>query len=219
MFKTSTLAATLILGSALAAQAALVDFTDSSSYTISGATGSGSAAGFSYDLSATGGNFNNSETGNFPAGSVGPLLGSVDGLGIGDDEISTPTQSVTIDFSTNVVISSIFALDLFASSLSTDGLEGFSVTSDTGDSVMITAEGIVGDTIGFSETSGLALSGTSFTFTPGSGNDGTGAADFALAGFVAEAAVVPLPASMLLLGGALGGIGLVARRNKKRKAA
>ncbi|MEM7709808.1 MAG: VPLPA-CTERM sorting domain-containing protein [Pseudomonadota bacterium] len=206
------LAAALTMGSTISAQAGLIDFTDPSAYSIGGASGSGTSdGGIDFSLSAVGGSFNNSEAG---PGPVGPLLGAVDGLGIGDDEITNGDQSVTVSFDETVTISSLFFLDLFGE-LFVDGTsdEGVTVTTLEGDTSDFMAQTLNQDgTVGFGAFTGLGLTSTSFTFAPMPSNDAFGAPDFALAGITV--APIPLPAGILLLGGALAGLGF-ARRAKK----
>ena len=208
---TLALSAITAMGSTAVAQAAIIDFTDPDAYTISGDTGSAPALGGGVSLSFTsaGGTLNNAEAG---PGAIGPLAGIVDGLGVRDDEVSFPSQSLTLTFSRAVTVSSIFALDLFGHVVDGSEIdEGFTVNgSDPFLAQVLNSD----DTVGFGSFAGLSFTGTSFTFTPIDTNDAFGNPDFALAGLEFEVAPVPLPAGILLLGGALGGLGL-ARRKKK----
>lgn len=215
---TLALSAVVAMGSTAIAQAAIIDFTDPDAYSISGSTGSAVlGGGVSLEIASVGGTLNNSEAGP-GAVAAAPLSGIVDGLGIRDDEVTFPRESLTLTFSRAVTISSIFALDLFgdipftvdgAGDLETD--EGFTVNG--GDPFLAQVLNS-DDTIGFGSFSGLSFTGTTFTFAAISTNDRFAAPDFALAGLEFEVAPVPLPAGILLLGGALGGLGL-ARRKKK----
>ena len=63
---------------------------------------------------------------------------------------------------------------------------------------------------GWAVADDLEMVGTSFVFTVDGVNDLAGVADGALARL--EIAPVPLPAGILLLGGALGGLALTRRR-------
>ena len=218
--KTFSASVAIIAGSALSAQAALVDFTDSASYTISGSTGSGSVSGIAYQISATGGNLNNSEAGPSEAGRTGPLAGTVDGLGVGDDEITFGNQSVTVTFASAVNVVSLYFLDLFGTNPggaaeATDEMVNVSV--DGGEGVVFSAQTLNQDgTVGLGAFTGLMLSGTSFTFTAMEPNDAFGSPDFALAGIeFSDIAPIPLPAGGLLLAGALGGLGFAARRRRR----
>ena len=215
--KTFALSATVALGTTVAAQAALIDFTDSSTYTLSGSTGSGSSVDgtVGFTLSSKGGNFSNREVADYDAFRVNPLKGERDGLGIRDDEVTFPRESVTISFDRAVKISRLFFLDLFGTFPGEKvdrSDESVTVTSNTGQSGTFLAQTLNQDgTVGFGDFM-ANLTGTSFTFVPGPKNDAIGNPDFALAGL--EVSEVPLPAGILLLGGALGGLGL-ARRKKK----
>lgn len=190
------------LAAAPAAQAALLDFTDPTSFTVSGDTITGS--GFT-SLVATGGNFNISEAG---PGPTGALVGITDGLGIGDDEISFPREALTLTFASEVTLTALYLLDFFLG-------EEMTISNGT-DTVTFLA--VATDQIGFFN-GGLGLAGTIFTFTPGSPDDNPrgGVGDFALGGLSFHKGilqVIPLPAGVLLLGAALGGLAILRRRRR-----
>lgn len=222
--KTLVLASTVAMGSAVAAQAALIDFTDPSTYSLSGSTGSGTSVDgtLAFTLSAVGGNITNSEVGDYEADRVTPLSGQVDGLGVGpslnsNDEITFPLESITVSFDRAVTISRLYFLDLFGvrpGVARDEDDESAIVTTNTGQSAQFFAQTLNQDgTVGFGDFM-TSLTGTSFTFEAGEDNDAFAFPDFALAGLDAtEVAPIPLPAGILLLGGALGGLGL-ARRKK-----
>lgn len=194
----AALAAASLLLVASAAQATVLDFTDPTTYDISGSTLTGD--GFA-SATATGGPLNISEAG---PGAIGPLAGTVDGLGIGDDEISFPNESFSLSFSDGVTLTAIYLLDFFM------GEQMF--VSNGVETVTFTADAAAGDTTGFF-AGGLGLTGSTFTFTAGQTDDvNSVAGDFALAGV--SFSVVPLPAAMLLLLGALGGLTLLQRRGR-----
>ena len=228
--KTFALSATVALGTTVAAQAALIDFTDPSTYALSGSTGSGTSVdgSVSFKLAASGGTITNSEIADYSQDRVAPLKGSVDGLGIyggktdnrSRDEITFGNESLTISFERAVNISRLFFLDLFGTipgGMATETDENVTVTSNTGQTANFRAQTLNQDgTVGFGDFA-TNLTGTSFTFIAGDENDAFSLPDFAMAGLdVSEIGVseVPLPAGILLLGGALGGLGL-ARRKKK----
>lgn len=196
-------ATTLSLGlaaAAPAAHAALLDFTDPSTFTVAGSTITG--AGFD-TMTATGGNFNVSEAG---PGPVGPLAGIRDGVGIGDDEISIGRESVTLSFASSVTLTALYLLDFFNG-------ERMSISNGT-DTVTFLAVAV--DRVGFF-TGGLGLTGSVFTITPGTGNDGLGVGDFALAGVAFDdgsVPIIPLPAGAALLAAALGGLAISRRRKR-----
>ena len=184
-----------------AAHATLIDFTDPATFTVAGSTITGS--GFE-KLTATGGNFNTKEAG---PGAIGPLAGKIDGLGIRDDEISFPTESVTLSFADEVTLTAVYLLDFFLG-------ERMSVSNGT-DTVEFLA--VATDKIGFFG-GGVGLAGKVFTFTPGRTDDTNSlVGDFALAGVGFDKGgvpIIPLPAGVLLLGTALGGL-VISRRRKR----
>lgn len=144
----------------------------------------------------------------FPCGTM--LACDNDGIGIIDDEISNPdgvSQSVTVTFSDEVLLVGFAGFDLYA-----DGPGEALIVNGTGMAYggELSADG--GNGWGYSGS--LNLVGSSFTFTVDVNNDLAGVADGALAALdiVYEMAPVPLPAGILLLGGALGGLAMTRRR-------
>ena len=213
---TLALAGTMTIGAMATANAALIDFTDNASYDISGTSGAGTVGDLSYTLSASGGKLTNDEMVDFDVSRIAPLLGTVDGLGIRDDEVTFPGESLTVSFTKGVQISALYFLDLFGTTHADGSVsnEGVTVTNGAGEELTFLAQTQNQDgTVGFGDFQNLTLSGRSFTFTPTEPNDSLGNPDFALAGI--EAAAVPLPAGILLLGGALGGLGFARRRKQK----
>ena len=210
MYKNVILGATFFVGLAGAANAALIDFTDTSVWVDGSSTTV--VNGATVSLSSTGGKI--TQNGQAP-GPVGPLLGLSDGLGIGDDEISfgrVPVESITVTFSKPVRVSGLFFLDLFQSRTGQD-LEDAIATFSGGQ--VVTTDAIVtpSDGVGFASNFFSSIVTTSVTFTAAPGNDGLGRADYALAGI--EIQPIPLPASVALFGSALFGMGLLARRNRR----
>jgi len=164
----------------------------------------------------------------------GTLACVSDGLGIGGDEVtaidlslSPPIQSATLTFNKSVRITGIHFLDLF-----TDQPGGADTTFEQANVYVDGTPGVTPiPTVTtfkavekFQENGGYAFASTNIvaantaTFFASSfpNNDGVGKPDFALAAL--EVSVIPLPASALLFGAALGGLGVVGRRKKKAVA-
>lgn len=201
------------IGIATAAQAAVLDFTNTAGAGASGKT-SGSFMGTTYSLSSTGGgiSFNGSHSG----GSCVMLDCGGDGLGVGDDEVSAPgRQSIRIDFGEALRIDKVFLLDLFATpggSPSEQAIVGYD-----GGSVAIDADS--GETPGgdsglriFAFHSPILTDYLEFRASDISGlNDGRGVNDFALAGVSA----VPIPAALPLFSSGLAVLGFLSWRRRR----
>lgn len=159
--------------------------------------------GITVDVSSVGGNLN-SATG-FDGGAAGlallndvGLVGTYDGFGIGDDEVSAGLQSLTVDFSPAVNIVSVFLLDLFNGEIATLNVGGdFNGSNVAGGFLDI----LLNQTL------------SSITFTANAGG-AINNNDFAIAGF--EVAAVPLPAALPLLGAGFAALGFVGWRRKRR---
>lgn len=210
-------AAVAALSTAGAASAATIDFTDNDSYTFSTGGASGSiAGGVTYTLTPTGGDLTRVATG-APGMTFPPLMGENDGIGIGDDEVTSPNEALTLTFSSAVTINSLYFLDLFQNPNAMQFNERVFVAADGGVANAFDAQVAFPDAFGYGAFTGLSLTGTTFVFTAGSENDGVANPDFALAGL--DVAPVPLPAGVWLLGAALGGFGVMRRRARKAAAA
>ena len=198
--------------SASSASAALIDFTDNA--VVSGISGN-TLVGNGWVLTGSPSNLN-LVNGGQPPGAIGPLKGQTDGLGIADDEISFPGESITIKFKQTVVMSGVYFLDLFFGRAGTE----FALLSVDGQSAGSFAAGQFnpgqGNTNpGYGAFTGLSLVGRSFTFSVASTNDLLNAndrPDYALAGV--DVAPVPVPAAGLMLLGGLGGMAALRRRRR-----
>lgn len=140
------------------------------------------------------------------------FAGVGDGIGLTDDEIGG-NEKLTVSFSPNVALNSIYLLDLFFNGSEIEAAK-FDITSDGN---VVDTEGILGtssSTIGFVTWGGtLGLDSVlSIDFTALSCFPDT---DYSLAGLDVDVAPVPEPATMLLFGSGL--IGLAGLARKKRK--
>lgn len=204
------LASAMVIGlGATVAQAATVDFTDDSVW----ASGSSTFVvdGVTVSLSSTGGAIQQTAF-DAPADTGGLFNGSTDGLGIGDDEISFGDQSITVSFSAPVKITGLRFLDLFLGPLGQDF--EVAIATFSGGDVVNTSAFAAGPGNGFvSNESFSPIVASSVTFTAGIGNDGAGSPDFALAGLSFEnVSIVPLPATVLLMGAGLISLAAAGRR-------
>lgn len=203
---------------AATANAAILDFTDTSGAG-NGAT-SGNFAGTTYQLSTDDGTitFNGTQDGSTCDTAVLACTG--DGVGIGDDEVSAVAvgddQELTITFGNTLTLDAIYLLDLFTSTNGNE-YEQATVTYDGG-TVVIDAdpdERPNGDSgyRAFKFTNPIMTSFLTFSApTDGSFNDQLGVNDYAVAGISA----VPLPAALPIFGTGLGLIGLLRWWRRRR---
>lgn len=142
------------------------------------------------------------------------LAGTTDGVGIGaDDEITGGAMEYAIlTFTTDVFLTNVYGLDHFANQTAPDQEEMRVTVGAAPGAVDASLMATNTDSVGFSDLE-TNLKGSVFTFWAGEGNDGAGNPDWALAGVTVQP--IPLPASALLLIGAIGGLGVMRRRAKR----
>lgn len=215
--KTLKLAVPALLAGTVAVSATTLDFTGAgwesgsigtNGWTLTGAPGA-ALEGDAIDSPAT----------NAAVAAAGlDLALEFDGIGV-DSNVSTDevdgTDTLTLSFDRKVKITGVYFLDLYFTIDKITGeiadLEQAGITNGASTEV-VDAQRRFRIAGGFGEAS-MKMTGDTFTFfDPSGGNDAVGVGDFALA--AVTVAPIPLPAGFLLLGTALGGLG-VARRFKK----
>ncbi|MFN0116088.1 MAG: VPLPA-CTERM sorting domain-containing protein [Paracoccaceae bacterium] len=208
--KAAIAAAAIGLGWVGTANAALIDFTSKS--VVAGISGN-TLTGNGWVLTGSPSNLN-LVNGPQPPGPIGPLAGQTDGLGIKDDEVTYPGESITITFTKTMRLSAVYFLDLFFGRAGTE-FALLAVDGSAAGSFAATQynPGRGNTNSGYGAYTGLNFVGKAFTFSVAPTNDllnRIDKPDYALAGI--DVAPVPLPAGALLLGSALAGFAMLRRR-------
>lgn len=233
---TAALALAMVAGAASAAPfTALIDFTDRSQWSGSdaGATTSQSYGPLTVTLSTrpeNRANFNQDFDARNPIpAECGVILAcESDGLGVIGDEITSvnllqtpPNESATLEFSKPVRIKTLYFLDIFTNEPGAGGITTFEQANVYVDGAGVGAATTFQAALPFQQSGGFlkveglniqALLSATFFASAFPNNDAAGAPDFAIAGVEVE--VVPLPATALLLVGAIAGFGLLGRRRQ-----
>ncbi len=207
--KSIALAVCACICGTVAANAALLDFTDNAT-----PFATGPFASTQYTVSGLPKSPNRNQSFDGDASLVSaPLALDNDGIGIGDDEITyrTPsTELLTVRFDDTVRLTGVHFLDLFEAPDSATE-EVAMVTVD--DKPIVLTFGAfqrkMGDNPGYAFAS-TDVTGRTFRFSVLSTNDAYGDPDYALAAL--DVAPVPVPAAGLLLVGAIGALGATRRR-------
>ena len=198
----------ILMGGAVAANAALIDFTADDSL-------SGSFRGINYTVTGSPVQPNLTQEFDGDAADVAaPLALENDGIGIDDDEVAF-SEMVTVTFDRDIVLTGVHFLDLFESPVGGEE-EVAEVTSGaiTGELTFDALQPYSPDGTGYAQGDFVdPLVGSVFTFTAAPTNDNQGDPDYALAGL--EVAPIPLPAGALLL---LTGVGALAAGRRWKKA-
>lgn len=217
MFKKFAVAATALtlctLGGVNGANAVVVDFTDDATSITTDTVG-----GITYNVSGVPVAPNNSQSHDGTT-CMAPLACERDGLGISDDEITTGSEVLSVDFNGALVrLTKLWFLDLFKSDPNDPDPETARVTffgPDAGVIDFAGVEAIGGGNSGFLMSGVLNLVISGFQVEILAFNDNVGSPDAAFAAF--EVSEVPIPGAAVLMLSGLAGFGFASR--KKRKTA
>jgi hypothetical protein len=231
-FSTTAVAAAMLAAGTMSASATLIDFTTSPAPLNGTVTWGGnySLAGFNSDGSPA----TITESLDIPQFCSAPpcltygdgttLDGTNDGLGIKTDELTgvTPPEYITVTFDNVVRLTGMYFFDAYSNGEQpNDSKYEVEIGNVSVGGTLSTPPVADGSAVGFQDPTfnslrGLAyndsldLIGDTFTFWADNTNDDVAAPDVALAAL--RIAPVPLPASALLLLGAVGGLAAVRRK-------
>jgi hypothetical protein len=208
----------LLLAATLPAQATIIDFTatTSSSVTSDGITATATAENGALTFETF-----NGDSSSAPCSSS-LLACRYDGLGVNDDEITygvtASAESVNVTFNQLVNVSNVYLFDLFG--VNDDG------RGNPAEVAKIQFYGTGGTDLGLSSVTGTAPPGTLSGYADWAGNvsgvssirfytDQVRNSDFSLAGLQVSTVAVPEPGILSLLGAGLAVFGFLGRRRRR----
>lgn len=230
-FSTTAVAAAMLAAGTMSASAALIDFTTSpapltgtapwgGNYSLAGFNSDGSPATITKSTNTP----NSCDPSCLTYGDGTTLDGANDGLGIKTDEITgvMPPEYITVTFDNVVRLTGMYFFDAYSNGEHpNDSKYEVEIGNVSVGGTLSTPPVADGSAVGFQDPTfnslrGLAyndsldLIGDTFTFWADNTNDDVADPDVALAAL--RIAPVPLPASALLLLGAVGGLAAVRRK-------
>lgn len=218
-FKSVCLAAGIAAMSTTGASASLLDFTVG---TPGASSGSLANSTIGWELTAIGGALSTNQAydgGNAFKTETGSFLAlDNDGVGVGNDEVTYKagglSQELRLSFTKTIFLQAVHFLDLFIGTNTESA-----ITYDADTNTLLVETFAAGGSAGYAKKTLDDIAVKNIRFVPGKGND-DGSGDFALAAIDYRSTdgntpdTVPLPAGVLLLMGALGGLAAVGRRKK-----
>lgn len=204
-----------VIGTA-GAWASTIDLTDNGAYTQGTSQASGSVDGVSWTINPVPSSASLTYTTFDGTGGTGmnpDLAFENDGIGITDDEVTYPRESLSMTFSQEVTVTGVYVLDLYGDENVTVYADGVAVGQIVADPVNApNAQSTTTDGYSYIAFS-TGVTATTLTFMPGNTNDNAGSPDFALAAITL--APIPVPAAGLMLLGGIGALGALKRRRAK----
>lgn len=219
------LAGSITAGSVIGASAAILDFTDLTSYTSTGPVATGSIGSVGWTLTPSGGALNVNTTPDVGDSTGIPLALDTDGVGVigggTNDEVTDDDESLLLSFSRAIKVTAVHVLDLFFSDTVPDNKELALAYDDDDNTLIVTVTAGVplgAANGGYKKSDPFGeYAVRNIRFEAGGAADDT-TYDFALAaieyasGDGQEPDPVPLPAGGLLLIGGLAALAAARRR-------